>query len=344
MKPNWTIPVALCAGLLLGLSAPLAGAAEFVLPTDGTIVGEVGAVTVQSDATLYDIARHYDLGFEEITGSNPGVNVWVPGRGRRIIVPTVFILPPKPWSGIVLNLAARRLYYFPKPTSGKPATVVTFPIGIGRPEWSTPLGHTVITAKVRNPAWAVPKSILEEHERNNDPLPAVVPPGPNNPMGLLALETGFPGIYLHGTNLPWSVGGVVSHGCIHLYPEDVAAIFDRVPVGTPVRVTDMPDLVGERDGVIFLAAFPSSTGAPDTASPAQRAVRAVVAYLQNRSVTIDWERVGKTAQFGSTVPTPINTNTANDGYLAADTPAQPYSDPPYGPDANAAAPPSSVSD
>jgi len=344
MDLHRAIRAVLCAGLLLGLSAWPADAAEFALPTEGTIVGEVRVVTVESDATLYDIARHYDLGFEEITSSNPDVNVWVPGQGRRIIVPTEFILPPKPWSGIVVNLAARRLYYFPKPTHGKPATVVTFPIGIGRLDWPTPLGATRIIAKVRNPSWVVPKKILEEHERDGDPLPPVVPPGPNNPMGLLALETGFPEVFIHGTNEPWGVGGLVSHGCIHLYPEDVAAIFDRMSVGTPVRVIDEPDLVGERNGVLFLAEFKSSSDAPDASSSGQRAVDAVTAYLSQRSMAVDWERVRATAELASTVPTPISASTIDFWDLAADIPARPYTDPPYGPDANAAAPPGSGSE
>ncbi|MFZ5791209.1 MAG: L,D-transpeptidase family protein [Pseudomonadota bacterium] len=344
MNPHRTLFAGLCASLLLAISPRLVHAAEFALPTDGTVVGDVRVVTVESDATLYDIARHYDLGFEEITSSNPDVNVWVPGRGRRIIVPTEFILPPKPWSGIVVNLAARRLYYFPKPVPGKPATVVTFPIGIGRLDWPTPLGRTTIIAKVRNPSWVVPKAILAEHEREGDPLPPVVPPGPNNPMGLLALQTGFPEVYIHGTNEPWGVGGLVSHGCIHLYPEDVAAIFDRVPVGTPVRIIDDPDLVGERNGVLFLAAFKSSSDAPDAASAGQRAIDAVAAYLGNRSTAIDWERVRAAAELASTVPTPISAKTIDFWDLAADIPAKPYTDPPYGPDANAAAPPSPRSD
>src|SRR5262245_19200789 len=136
---------ALLAGIFSGAGRS-ADAAEFVLPAEGSIVGEVRAVTVESNVTLYDIARHYDLGFEETAATSLGVNAWVPGEGRRIVLPTAFILPPKPWTGIVINIAARRLYFFPKAAAGKPATVVTFPIGIGRDGWETPLGTTKIVA------------------------------------------------------------------------------------------------------------------------------------------------------------------------------------------------------
>jgi L,D-transpeptidase ErfK/SrfK len=333
------VRAALWAALLLACLAHPVRAAEFPLPMTDTIVGEIRVVTVQSDVTLYDIARYYDLGFEEITNSNPDMNVWVPGRGRRIIVATEFILPPKPWSGIVINLAARRLYYFPKPTHGKPATVVTFPIGIGRLDWPTPLGRSAVIAKVRNPSWVVPKTILAEHQLAGEPLPPVVPPGPNNPMGLLALETGFPGVFIHGTNKPWGVGGLVSHGCIRLYPEDVAAIFDRVAVGTPVRIIDSPDLIGERNGALFQATFNSSSERPDGASSGERAVGSVIAFLGNRLVAIDWGRVRATAELASTVPTPISANTIDFWDLAGDVPAHPYTEPAYGPEANTAIPP-----
>jgi L,D-transpeptidase ErfK/SrfK len=343
MKPVHMIVGVLCVLLLGAAAAPQARAAEFVLPAAGSIVGEVRAITIESDVTLYDIARHYDLGFEELASSNPGVNAWVPGRGQRIVLPIEFILPPKPWTGIVVNLAARRLYYFPKAAAGQPATVVTFPIGIGRPEWETPLGKTRITAKVRNPAWRVPKSILAEHAQDGNPLPAVVPPGPDNPMGLLALRTGFPGIYIHGTNEPWGVGGLVSHGCIHLYPEDVAAIFYRESVNTPVRLIHPPVLVGERDSLLYLASFrpsgKSSDAAPAAKPVEQQAVDAVVAYLKDRTMAIDWERVRETARLGLRVPTPINVDTVDFQGLAANIPAEPYDHPPYGPEANAAVPP-----
>jgi len=314
-------------------------AAEFPLPSDGTIVGALQMVTVESDVTLFDVARHFDLGADEIMDANPGVDMWVPGHGRRVLVPTEFILPPEPWTGIVLNLPARRLYYFPRPGSRRSASVITFPIGIGRLDWPTPLGRTTIIAKIHNPSWVVPKKILAEHARADEPLPPVVPPGPDNPMGLLALQTGFPEVFIHGTNQPWGVGSLVSHGCIHLYPEDVAAIFDQIPLGTDLRIIDAPYLVGERNGAIFLSAFQTLNDYPDSDSPAVAAVKAVMAYLDGRQVDIDWNRVAAVALQATTVLTPVNSASIDFLELEPDMPARPYHFPAYGPEANSARPP-----
>ncbi len=236
------LPKSTAAAALLWLAAALAPAtraATFALPTDGSnMVGEIRVVTLADPRnTLLDIGRHFDLGYNEITAANPGVSVWMPGAGTRIVVPTEFILPPKPWVGIVVDVPQRRLYYFPTPRPGEPARVITFPVGIARPGWPTPLGSTRIIAKYKDPSWIVPKDILQEHHQEGDArFPSYFPPGPGNPMGMLAMQTGFPAIFIHGTNRPWGVGMEVSHGCVHLYPEDAADLFPRLPVGTPVRV------------------------------------------------------------------------------------------------------------
>ena len=219
-----------------------AQAATFALPADGnTIVGHVRVVTDIGKNTLFDIMRHFDLGYEEIVAANPGVSVWVPGQHQKIVAPTEFILPPKPWVGIVINVPQRRLYYFPKPKKGEAPQVMTFPLSIFRPGWPTPLGRTRIIAKYRDPNWIVPKSIQEEHRKEGESqFPSYFPPGPDNPMGMLAMQTGFPEIFIHGTSEPWGVGMRTSHGCFHLYPEDAAQLFPALPVGTPVRIINEP--------------------------------------------------------------------------------------------------------
>ena len=165
-----------CAALaLLALASASASAsasgASFPLPADGsTVVGEVRVVRLEDARnTLLDLARHYDLGYDEIVAANPGTSVWLPGAGARIVVPTELILPPKPWAGVVINVARRRLYYFPKPGPGEPRRVVTFPIGIAQPGWPTPLGRTRIVAKFKDPSWIVPNDILDEHHPQGQP-------------------------------------------------------------------------------------------------------------------------------------------------------------------------------
>ena len=145
-------------------------------------------ISANDGDTLPDIARHFGLGYNEITIANPGIGPWTPKAGARVLLPLQFILPDAPRKGIVLNLANMRMFYYPPK---QPDTLFTYPVGIGREGWNTPLGQTTVVAKKVNPAWTVPESIRREHAAKGDPLPAVVPPGPDNPLGKYALLLGF---------------------------------------------------------------------------------------------------------------------------------------------------------
>ena len=227
-------------------SVPLAAFAEvYDIPPDGNdVVGAVTTVTAREEDTLLDIARRHGLGYEDIVRANPEVDTWLPGEGTEVVLPTRFILPPGPRSGVVLNLAEYRMYYYPPQESGRPAVVMTYPISIGRMDWATPLGRTSIVSKVRNPSWFPPDSIRAEHAAEGDPLPRVVPPGPKNPLGEYAMRLGIPGYLIHGTNRPAGVGMRVTHGCIRMFPEDIDYLFGRVDVNTAVRIINEPVKVG----------------------------------------------------------------------------------------------------
>tara|TARA_R110002096_G_scaffold22547_9_gene72335 strand:- start:506 stop:1549 length:1044 start_codon:yes stop_codon:yes gene_type:complete len=230
--------------LLLALANPVQ-AAVYDLPPEGQdVIGEVSTVIASYDDTLVDIARRHGLGYQDIVRANPEVNVWVPGEGTEVILPTRFVLPPGPRTGLVLNLAEYRMYYFPPANEGEIAKVHTYPMSIGRMDWETPLGLTQIVAMAKNPAWYPPQSVREEHAADGDPLPRIVPPGPDNPLGTRALRLGLPGYLIHGTNRPAGVGMRVSHGCIRMFPEDVEFLFDRIQVKTPVRIIDVPVKMG----------------------------------------------------------------------------------------------------
>ncbi len=225
--------------------------------TRDDVVGRLQIVQAKEEDTLSDIARRFNLGLEEILHANPNVDPWLPGEGTPIIIPTEFVLPNAPREGVVINLAAMRLFYFPKAKSGKSQKVITHPVGIGRVEWKTPEGLTRVTAKEANPSWIPPESIRKEHAANGDPLPAVVKPGPDNPMGTHVLRLGWPSYAIHGTNKPPSVGLRGSHGCLRMYPEDIARIFKEIPVGTPVRIVNQPRLLGWRDHTLYLQVYPT---------------------------------------------------------------------------------------
>ncbi|MDH3694115.1 MAG: L,D-transpeptidase family protein [Gammaproteobacteria bacterium] len=232
-------------------------AATFKLPSAGqNVIGETVYITAKREDTFIDIAQAYGLGYDELVLANPTVDPWLPTQGERILLPTRYVLPDAPREGIVINLPEMRLYYYPKASDGDSAKVVTYPISIGRGEWETPLGGTTVTTKTTNPAWYPPESIRAEHAADGDPLPKVIPPGPDNPLGKFALRLGLPGYLIHGTNRPNGIGMRVTHGCVRLYPDDIAGLFDSVGVGTTVRIVRQPYKLGWHNDVLYLESHP----------------------------------------------------------------------------------------
>lgn len=245
------------AVLVLAAGSGLPAAAEsFALHGESELVGEFRMARAEHDDTLLDIARSNSLGYAEIKLANEHVDTWLPGAGQSVALPKRYILPDVPRDGLVLNIPEMRLYYYPKAGKNDSPSVRTYPLGVGREGWSTPYGTTRVTAKVANPAWYPPESIKKEHAEQGDPLPDVVPAGPDNPLGEYAMRLALPGYLIHGTNRPWGVGMRVSHGCIRLYPEHIAELFQLVDVGTPVRIINQPYKVGFKDGVVYLEAHP----------------------------------------------------------------------------------------
>jgi L,D-transpeptidase ErfK/SrfK len=228
---------------------------NFEVDPDSDVVGYVQRVVVDKDDTLPDIARRFDVGYEEMVTANPGVDPWLPGEGREVIVPTQFVLPAAPREGVVVNVAEMRIYYYPPHKRGEAKTVYTYPIGIGKVGWNTPEGTTKIVGRQKDPVWIVPKSVRDEHAKDGDILPAKVPAGPDNPLGQYEFRLQWPSYLIHGTNKPYGVGMRSSHGCMRLYPEDIAMFFDLIPIGTKVTVVNQPYLFGWRDGTLYLQAY-----------------------------------------------------------------------------------------
>ncbi|MGI9262364.1 MAG: L,D-transpeptidase family protein, partial [Woeseiaceae bacterium] len=215
---------------------------------DQAVIGEPQIVFTREENTFSDLAREYGLGYDELVAANPDVDPWLPGADTPVLLPTQFVLPDVPREGIVLNIASKRLFYFPAINAGEKQTVLTYPIGIGRVGWETPLGSSAVIAKARDPQWYVPRSVRQEHAELGDPLPAIVPPGPDNPLGKFVLKLDLPGYLIHGTNQPYGVGMRVSHGCVRLYPENIELLYELVGLGEPVTIINEPYLAGQRDG------------------------------------------------------------------------------------------------
>ncbi len=273
-----------------GLSA---SAGTFGLPPPGeAVVGQNLIAHAKASETLLDIARRYEVGYNEIKAANPAIDPWLPEEGAQVLVPLQYVLPQAPRKGIVVNLAEMRLYYFPPPPPGQAGMVITYPLGIGREGWSTPLGKTKIIEKTPNPTWFPPESIRAEHAANGDPLPQTVPPGPDNPLGKFALRLGMPGYLIHGTNRPWGVGMRVSHGCIRLYPENIARLFEQVKIGTPVNIIYQPFKAGMRRGELYVEAHSSLTDIEvSDSSGLTEMVTAIVAATEKPVPGMNWEAI-----------------------------------------------------
>src|SRR6202163_362927 len=279
-KPKSLLWSLSCAGLV----AAHASANVYPLPADGSSVGGTDETmqTVYED-TLPDLAHRFSLGYYEIIRANPGVDVWLPGAGTKLVLPGRRILPAGPRAGLVVNLPEHRLYYYPKPRRGEKPVVITYPVSIGKMDWRTPLGETRVIAKIKHPAWYPPESIRKEHAENGDPLPKVVGPGPDNPLGdfALRLAAGNGEYMLHGTNNPMAVGMAITHGCIRMYPEDVAALFPLIATGTKVWLINEPVKVAYADGELLLEVHPpvdaegQTTAEPDLDQLSQRLDKAL---------------------------------------------------------------------
>ena len=278
------------------VGAPPVATHHFTLdPAHDDVVGVIQKTLATAEDTLPDIARRFNLGYEEIVRANPEVDPWLPGAGREIILPTRFILPNAPREGIVINIPAMRLFYFPAHAKDEPATVYTYPVGVGRVGWVTPEGTTKLVKRTLEPTWTVPPSILKEHLEMGDELPPVVPPGPDNPLGRHSFTLGWVGYLVHGTNKPYGVGMRSSHGCIRLYPEDIAHLFDTVPIGTPLRVVNQPLLFGRLGDDVLMQPVGALEDDPrDWANNARKLMeksvpQSVRRLLKEKALKIDWE-------------------------------------------------------
>lgn len=234
--------------VLLYAPAAQCGGGAYSLHDGVSVIGLPGSYAITGGESLHEAALRAGLGYSEVAHANPGVDPWLPGEGTEIVMPTMWVLPNAPREGVVVNLAEMRLYHYFEAKGRR--FVRTYPVGIGREAFGTPTGYYTVIQKLEDPPWMVPESIREE-----DPtLPAVVPPGPENPLGRLALRLSDPAYLIHGTNRPLGIGRRVSHGCIRMYPGDIAGLFKAVAPGTPVRIVYQPVKVGQRDGSVYVEA------------------------------------------------------------------------------------------
>jgi len=216
---------------------PLAGALQRMAP----VIGKSQEYQRKGRESIFAIARRYGVSASAIHNASEGD---LAAGDERLLIPAEHIAPLPAFSGIVVNLPERNLYFY---HDGWP--VKCFPVAIGRQGWETPTGDAVIANKRKNPTWFPPKWAVEEEP---------VPPGPHNPLGDRWMGLSLPGYGIHATNAPGSVGRYVSHGCMRMYPEHAHELYGLAPVGTPVKIVYERAVIGYRpeEGIVYLAYYP----------------------------------------------------------------------------------------
>ena len=303
--------VALC-------SPSTSDAVEFPLREDGAaLIGEVKRVRTRYEDTLIELARKHSLGYEELVRVNKGVDPWLPGAGTEILIPGQRLLPPGDREGIVVNLPEHRMYYFPKPGKGEQPKVFTYPVSVGKMDWRTPLGVTKVVRKQKDPPWYPPESVRKDRAARGDPpLPPVVPPGPDNPLGTRAMRLDIPGgsYLIHGTNNPDAVGMAVTHGCLRMYPEDVERLFDVTPVGTRVALINEPVKLARFGGEVWLEVHPPVDATGQVKPVDIEAFEGRLNELLGAAeVIIDWDTALRVMREATGMPTLIGLELAPEG-------------------------------
>lgn len=270
-----------------------------------TVIGEVQTHKPEHGDTFLDLARHYDLGFNEFAEANPGADEWIPSRsGAPLLVPTEFVLPCCRSNGIIVNIPEMRMYYF---GAKGPNTVVTFPVGLGREDWKTPVGKFKIREKQINPTWVIPESIRKERIQDKGFSETMIPGGdPNNPLGKYRMRLTLNMYGIHGTNIPWGVGMLVSHGCVRLYPEDIDKLYPMTPVGTEGELVYQRVKIGLRNGRIYAEVHKDLYGMQPGA------MRIALDTLRDRRLLdyVDRDKLEQVVQAENGVPTDV---TAGEG-------------------------------
>lgn len=251
MKNNFLIPLIFTSLIVLFMQS--AKATSFVIPPEGnTLIGYVQSTEATPTDTPVGLAQRYNLGLNAIVDANPGTTELRIVNSNYVKIPTEFLLPATPRTGIVVNLAEMRMYYYPE-GHGK---VMTFPIGIGKVGKTIPIQNTAITRKVVNPTWTPPADIRQFNRDQGIDLPKTMAAGPDNPLGPYALYLRIPTYLIHSTIFPESIGRRASFGCIRMNESDIKEFFPLVAKGTPVVIINEPNKVGWDDNKLYLEAHP----------------------------------------------------------------------------------------
>ncbi len=288
--------------LVVSIMIAVAGSAgarakSFIAPvsedpaTRTTIVGRVYRHTVRPGETLLDIARKYDMGITELQLFYPTLDQWLLEEGSVLQIPAFWILPAAKGEGIVINVPELRLYYF----IAKYGAVWTYPVTVGEKETPTPIGTFQVAERAVNPTWSIPERLQGKYREKS------LPPGKDNPIGKHWLGLSRERYGIHGTDNAWSVGRIISNGCIRLYPEDMEMLFPEAPRGTLVYIVYQPVKFGFRKGRIFVEVHDDIYG---RIKNLERHARSLAKKMGIED-SLDWEEVHMALHEKSGVPVPV---------------------------------------
>ncbi len=246
--------------------------------------GQTFQYTVRTGDTLHSISARHGEGSVAIARANALDPRQALRPGQVLELDNRHVVPADA-DGILVNIPQRMLFHFEDGSLR-----AAWPITAGGPGWRTPRGPFTVINRQTDKPWIVPKSIQAEMLREGKPVLTRVEPGPENPLGRHWIGVSIPGIGIHGTNAPSSIYALRSHGCIRMHPDDVAALFGRVEVGSPGRFVYHPALLAAlADGRVFVEVH------RDAYRLAREPLAALRELAEARGVAdrIDWTRAAE---------------------------------------------------
>jgi len=288
--------------------SPTSGAREFSWTAQNDVIGEINRTVASTQDTLYDIGMAHDIGFNEMRSANPGVDAWLPGQDREVLIPSRFILPSIR-EGVVVNLREYRLYFFPDDGS----KVITYPVAVGTDESPSPVVNTHVKLKIEQPNWYPPESVRAEYfAEHGKEMERIIYPGPDNPLGPFAIQLDLPEYFIHGTNKPFGIGTKVSRGCIRLDNDDLAKFVWEVPKYTPVHFVKESVKVGMQGEALLVELHLGKETKPDRAQIVDQVIEQVGRIEKsNGLVTIDFLALDQAIEDASGLPQKIGIKKAD---------------------------------
>ena len=270
---------------VIAIIAASAGSALAADRPVGRMSGSVTTYVVQRGDTLTLIAARFGV-YPTTIASDNAIDVRQPVQvGRSLHIDNRHLIPDAATAGeVVVNVPQRMVFMRSE------GEIVAYPIAVGRSTWQTPVGLFTVIRKDKDPAWHPPASIRAESARAGHILPAVVPPGPDNPLGRFWIGLSIESIGIHGTPVQSSIYQSATHGCIRLQKGPIEDLFARVSAGARGQVIYEPVLLAVIGNEVYIEVHPDIYG--KLPGSARQEVERLAARAGVDQV-IDWVQAGQ---------------------------------------------------